>query len=176
MNRIWKDVIGYEGIYQVSNDGLIKSLERICYHRNGKSYKLNERLLTLKLPKNAKYYQVILYKDYGYKLHRIHRLVGEAFLYKENDNLEINHKDGNKLNNNLSNLEWVTKSENIIHSHNVLNQDNGENRYNSKLKSSDIFEIRNSNLSQIKLAEKYNVSKTCIQHIKTYKSWKQVKE
>ena len=175
MSRIWKDIKGYEGLYQISDDGLVKSLERVGIDKNNRRFPVKEKILTLKLPKGAFYYQILLYKNSNYKLFRIHRLVADAFLYKSDKNQEVNHKDGNKLNNRKDNLEWVTKSENINHSHVVLKQDNGENRYNSKLKEKDVLEIRNSNLSQNKLAKIYNVSKTCIQQVKSGKSWKQTK-
>jgi len=61
------------------------------------------------------YYQTVLCYDGKRVGKKIHRLVAEAFLNRENDNLEVNHKDGNKLNNNVKNLEWVSKSENIKH-------------------------------------------------------------
>ena len=176
MDRIWKDIVGYEGYYQISNDGLVKSLERFSVDKNNRVFPIKEKLLTLKLPKGAYYYQILLYKNSKYKLFRVHRLVCESFKEKTSTNLEVNHIDGNKLNNNINNLEWVTKSNNILHSHNILGQDNGEDRYNSKLTESEVIEIYNSTLPQLKLADMYNVSKTCIQQIKSGKSWKQVKK
>lgn len=110
MEEIWKDIEGYEGKYQVSNLGRVRSLDRKIgnYFRQGK-------VLKPCVTRNG-YLQVYLYnKNSIMKPRRIHRLVANAFIPKPKDKLEVNHIDGNKNNNNMENLEWCTSSENKKH-------------------------------------------------------------
>jgi len=106
--EIWKDIVGYEGMYQVSNLGRVKSLN---YNRTGK-----ENILSTS--KNKGYFNVVLSKK-GFKPFtvRTHRLVAEAFIPNPQNKPQVNHIDGNKLNNNIENLEWNTASENQQHAY-----------------------------------------------------------
>ena len=107
--EIWKDIKGYEGLYQISNYGNVKSLERIV--KRGRNYKpVCERIL--KTGTNKNYTYAILSKFGKCKTAWVHRLVAEAFIPNP-DNLPcINHKDENPKNNNADNLEWCTYSYN----------------------------------------------------------------
>ena len=100
MEEVWKDVIGYEGIYQISSIGRVKNV-------------INN---TIKKPSINKYgyFQVMLWKNNKNKLKRIHRLVAEAFLNNPKPDIFncINHKDENKLNNSVENLEWCDRKYN----------------------------------------------------------------
>lgn len=115
MREIWRDIAGYEGLYQISNLGRVKSLER-----NEKFCKRPETILKAFLCGSG-YREIILRNKDGRKPKLIHRLVAEAFIPNEEGKREVNHKDGDKLNNAASNLEWVTSSENIKHSYEELN-------------------------------------------------------
>ena len=107
MQEIWKDIEGYEGFYQVSNKGRVKSLKRkICSNSNHKYNTLSEKLL--KLSGGGKYIQVILCKDGKTSAKLVHRLVAQAFIPNPNNYPVINHKDENKKNNDVRNLEWCT--------------------------------------------------------------------
>ena len=108
MKEIWKDIEGYEGIYQVSNKGRVKSLKRkICSNSNNHKYNtLSEKLL--KLSGGGKYIQVILCKDGKTSAKLVHRLVAQAFIPNPNNLPCVNHKDENKKNNDVRNLEWCT--------------------------------------------------------------------
>lgn len=98
--EIIEEIPGYVGLYQVTNLGSV--------YRNGKR---------LKSFINGKYTKVNLYKDGVMTQHTVHRLVATAFIPNPDNKKEVNHKDGNKTNNHVSNLEWVTSSENRQHAY-----------------------------------------------------------
>ena len=106
MTEIWKDVVGYEGLYQVSNLGRVKSLPR----ESTKGKTLKNRII-------KGYYTVHLSKFGVSKDKLVHILVAEAFIDNPNRLKYINHIDGNKLNNTVSNLEWCTASYNSLHAY-----------------------------------------------------------
>lgn len=110
IKEIWKDVLGYEGTYQVSNFGNVKSLS---YRRT-----ILEQILKPCLNKDG-YYRVTLHQNNKMKISLIHQLVAIAFLNHKRCGYEkvINHKDFNKLNNNIDNLEIVTNRENSNRKH-----------------------------------------------------------
>ena len=104
--EIWKPVVGYDGLYEVSNLGRVKSLPR----KNAKG--------GLKSPKETKwgYLMCQLWKDGKVKNHSVHRLVADAFIPNPEGKQTVNHIDCNKHNNRVDNLEWATQSENVRHS------------------------------------------------------------
>jgi hypothetical protein len=106
--EIWREVDGYEGLYQVSNFGRVKSLPRAT--TSGKILKIQIN------PKN-KYCYVGLCRDNKKASKRVHILVANAFLGTNPNKLQVNHKDGNKANNKVSNLEYCTQSENMKHAY-----------------------------------------------------------
>lgn len=119
MVEIWRDIKGYEGLYQVSNWGNVKRIKHdISIFRNGRIEKrfFSERLLE---PwKNRKgYMKVALRKNNKSYEKFVHRLVAEAFMPIEDETLQVNHMDTNKENNTLNNLEWCTCKENIRHAY-----------------------------------------------------------
>ena len=112
MERIWKDIKGYEGLYQVSNCGEVRKLRFINNITN------KEKIFMITPQKiNSGYYKIVLYKNAVYKNKTIHRLVAETFIPNPNNYPCVNHKDGNKNNNNVENLEWCTYSENAKHAY-----------------------------------------------------------
>jgi len=115
--EIWKDVVGYEGYYQVSSLGRVKSLSR-QFHVSKftpKGRMTKEIILKHKL-NNDGYAISVLHKD-GKRLQTgLHRIVASAFLENKDGKKEVNHKDGNKLNNSPDNLEWCDRGENVRHS------------------------------------------------------------
>ena len=115
----WRDIEDYKGKYQVSNIGRVKSLERTIWTGKGYYKTLPERILKLRKRKDG-YLQIKLYKDGAEKVYLVHRLVSEAFIPNPNNLPEINHKDENKQNNCVDNLEWCSRSYN--------------NRYNGRAK------------------------------------------
>jgi hypothetical protein len=112
--EFWKDVVGYEGIYQVSNFGNVKSLDRYITRSDGCVY-FRRGKLRPKLKNTDGYYHLKLCRNGGYVTKRIHRLVAEAFIPNPRNLPEINHIDTDRTNNMVNNLEWCTRYENIQH-------------------------------------------------------------
>ena len=109
MKEIWKDVVGYEGLYKVSNLGNVFSIPRQGTHSKEKYF--------LKKNKDRKgYLHVTLFKKCKSFNTGVHRLVAEAFIPNPKNKPQVNHIDGNKENNCVNNLEWVTNEENMQHS------------------------------------------------------------
>lgn len=111
-NEIWKDINGYEGHYQVSNLGRIKSI------------KFNKEKMLKPFLTHLKYHRVKLNKNNKAYNYFVHRLVANNFLPALDKTLEINHKDKFRTNNHLSNLEWVTHKENMKHKKSYVKVDN----------------------------------------------------
>ena len=107
--KMWKPVKGYEGLYEVSDEGAVKSLPKKAGRRN-QPEKLSATFIN-----RIGYVCVNLYKDNHQKQVRVHRLVAEAFIPNPENLPCVNHIDGNKLNNHVYNLEWCTQSENAKH-------------------------------------------------------------
>jgi len=105
MEEIWKPVVGYEWIYKISNLWNVYT----------------EKYRKIRKPWNSNWYlRVDLWKDWTCKNRLIHRLVAEAFIFRDNEVLEVNHKNGLKHDNRVGNLEWVTRSENQKHAIHTL--------------------------------------------------------
>lgn len=109
----WKDIKGYEGLYQISDKGVVKGVDRVLAYNAQKTKQWKGKVIKT-IVDYLGYCRVSLCKDGKVKCHKIHRLVAEAFLNGEG---QINHKDGNKLNNNLNNLEFCTVKENLAHAY-----------------------------------------------------------
>lgn len=102
----WLDVVGYEGLYQVSDHGRVRSLPRAT---------TSGRVLRIQVNAKNKYCYVCLSKNNKQANKRVHVLVANAFLGANTDGLQVNHIDGNKQNNNAVNLEYCTQSQNMVH-------------------------------------------------------------
>lgn len=115
MVEVWKDIKGFEH-YEVSSIGNVRSKERTSYFiNNGKPINRLVKSFILKPSIACGYKRVALYKNNVPFEYKIHRLVAETFISNPENKEQVNHIDGNKTNNHVSNLEWVTRSENTIH-------------------------------------------------------------
>jgi len=114
LQEIFKSVKGYEGLYEVSNLGRVKSLPG-----NGNPGNRKQTVIMKCLVTPLGYIRLMLSKD-GRKFHSVHRLVAKAFIPNPENKATVNHKDGNPSNNHIDNLEWNTRSENQKHSFRVL--------------------------------------------------------
>ncbi|MDB4302121.1 NUMOD4 domain-containing protein [bacterium] len=176
--EVWKDVEGYEGTYQVSNLGNVKSLDRNVIYKDGKTVPYKGETKSKVIDKYG-YEYVGLYLNQKHKQGMIHRLVAKAFIPNINNKPQINHIDGNKLNNKTENLEWVTNRENIDHAvkTGLLDKVTGENHYKSKLTNKDVLVIRkrveNGETYQT-IANDYGVVKSTIGFLINGKTWSRV--
>lgn len=122
MDEVWKDITGYEGLYQISNYGRVKSLERKVRHNYGKFRTVPEKILKPS-PDGDGYLYVSLSKEGKKKNPKIHKLVALHFLSNPDNLPQVNHIDENKDNNVVTNLEWCTSLHNLQHS-NVISKGN----------------------------------------------------
>jgi hypothetical protein len=102
----WRDIEGYEGLYQVSNEGRVKSLARVILRSNGRQQHVNEKILKYGKD-NGGYYQVCIQKDGSKQSCKVHKLVANAFIPNPNGYNVVHHKDHNRQNNFVENLEWI---------------------------------------------------------------------
>lgn len=172
----WRDIKGYEGLYQVSNCGRIKSLSRLIYNvGHGYTKRSSERIK--KLGTHTKgYLQVQLCKNGANKTIKVHRLVAQAFIPNPNNFLQVDHIDGDKTNNHVTNLEWVTNTENHKRKMcmglnvNLSGEKHGRNKYSEEVVKKLYIEYLNG-IPQNKLALKYNVNKTTVNAICNKRIW-----
>lgn len=173
-NKIWKDIPGWEGYYQASRDGYIRSIDRF----DSKGVKRFGQILSSNYEDRYGYKQTILSKNNKKKVTTIHRLVALAFLPKiEYQKYTVNHKDGNKLNNHINNLEWATVKENNRHAHEIgLVNHKAENNPSAKLTNENVIKIRERWKPRIttmkRLSKEYDVSVFTIRNIVQNKSWR----
>lgn len=137
----WKEIKGYEGYYEVSTEGKIRSVNRTI--KKGEVF-ISRKSQEMKTFLTNGYERVSLNKEGKRKKFMVHRLVAETFIPNPENKKEVNHKDANKLNNSVGNLEWVTKLENMRHAedNNLIRRTKGTQRYNSKLNEDLVRELR----------------------------------
>lgn len=164
MQEIWKDIKGYEGLYQVSNLGRVKSLPRKIYNNGiigkNKFYISKEKILKERIDHKG-YFRVALCKNNIQKDYSIHRLVLENFVENVDNKPCVNHIDGNKQNNNLENLEWCTYSENLNHAYKL--------NLKKRIRNIETYCIRHT---------KYNTFKVVINYKEygTFKTYEEARE
>ena len=123
----WKDVPDYEGFYQASNYGRIKSLARIIQDKNGFKKRISERVLKQSISKDG-YCLVSLHKAGNSTVYKVYQLVAKIFIDNTENKETVNHIDENKLNNHIKNLEWATRKEQA--NHGTRTQRSSNNRLN----------------------------------------------
>lgn len=174
LKEIWKDVSGYEGYYQVSNLGRVRSLDREVAYKNGRIDLLSGRLLKYGNDKNG-YPRLFLSKDGKKKLFLIHRLVLIAFVGPCPSGMEACHKNGIRTDNMVYNLRWDTSLANSVDSKKHGTNPEGERNGLAKLTEKDVANIRlkyrSENISQTKLGKLFGVSQGVISYVVNRKTW-----
>lgn len=154
------EIPGYNGLYCCNSSGEVFSLDRVIEYSNGLVVKHNGRKLRQEKVKG--YLRVSLSKDNKVKRFLVHRLVAYCFIDNVDDKKCVNHIDGDKENNHVSNLEWVSYSENERHSYDSLGKVNG----NRKMSKEDVLYVLESKETGISLSSKFNVSPKVISNIR----------
>jgi len=174
----WQDIPGYEGLYQASTSGKIKSVERTKIGGGGNSpgprkIRVPERILRQCFVGN--YLTVNLSKNGKARVQRVHTLVAITFL-GDVSGKQINHINSLTTDNNLKNLEIVTAEQNVRHSIQYgVRVDRGQDNNNAKLTENDVIKIRESlknGESRHSLAQRFHVKKSCIDKIALRRTWK----
>lgn len=185
-NEIWKQVPKFESYYQVSNLGRVKSLYRFFIAAHGEGYPVREKIVKEELTKRG-YLRVTLSVSTEKLKKRVllHRLVAQVFIPNPDNKPVVNHKNLNKQDNSINNLEWATQQENIDHYWDSSEErksrrriakvkkgpSKGEDRWNAKLKIKEVLCIYKSTKTQKWLSKKYGMSKGAIYGIKSGKTW-----
>lgn len=170
--EIWKQIKGYEGLYEVSNLGRFKSLVRTIYRNMDKIMKPTNHC--------TGYLVIGLYIGDKQTVFRAHRLVASQFCFKPDGCNIVNHLNGIKKDNRAINLEWTTVSGNTFHSFSMGLQEVrvGEKSNFAILKEGDVLEIRNKYAegiyTQKELGELFKVSRVCITDIIGRRNWKHI--
>lgn len=164
-HEIWKEIIGYEGLYLISNLGRVRSLRK------------NGDFFLRCSPNSYGYPTACLSKDGGYKQVKVHSLLAKHFIPNPENKPQVNHKNGIKGDNSLENLEWVTHKENLNHAFDLNLSAYGERSYKAKLTNEDVLQIAKLSGCRsvaILLGRIYGVSYITIEKIWAGLTWKRV--
>lgn len=159
----WKDIKGYEGIYQVSDCGRVKS-----FPRNGTRIN-TEKILHQSFTADG-YKRVRLLHGEKDRTRTVHRLVAEHFIPNDNPKLTVNHKDGDKTNNRVENLEWVDRSEQMLHAYKLGLKQSAKGTKNTQAKLTKeqveyirrVYKRQSTEFGTVALAKKFGVSNRVI--------------
>ena len=176
MREIWKPVVGFEGLYEVSNRGRVKSILReVRYKFRGKIFIMKFEGKLLRIVKRARRYNsyvgVTLSKNGRPYQRFIHRLVLEAFNGRCPKGYECRHLDGDATNNNEENLKWGTRRENKADMIRHGRSANGARHGMAKLSNAKVKSIRRSVAKKIELAKRFGVDRMTIWRIQSGRSW-----
>lgn len=178
MNEMWRSVVGWEGLYEVSQIGSVRSVERIAESYGGRKWLRPSTVI--KQRHNCQGYLLVNLSDgKRYKTVAVHRLVALAFLGPHPIGITVNHKDGDKNNNTIENLEYCTMAENLQHALrtglriNARGSKNGQSKLN-EVQVIDILRRLGLGESQTQIAKDYPVTSTLINLIAKRRIWQHV--
>lgn len=177
MNELWKHARGYENLYLVSNLGRVKAVTRIVTRSNGRPYTINSKILK-PAQDSCGYLRVALMKNGKLNTEKVHRLVAKTFLV-DDYSLEVNHIDGDKQNNNVDNLEFLSRSQNQKHAFKIGLQ---KPKLGSSNPSAKIDEIKVLTIKTLikcgyklkKISNGLNISYHIVKDINRNKTWKHI--
>lgn len=176
MKEEWRNIVGFDCKYKISNTGKVLSVARLQW--NGFVWWQSKEIQLKPSPIATYLYVDLLNRGEKRVRFAIHRLVATHFIPNPDNLPQVNHKDGNKQNNNVENLEWCTSKYNLEHARRTgLSKNFGEGVHNAKLKEHDVVSIRElatKGISQYAIASRYNVTQTCISAIIRRKTWKHI--
>lgn len=166
--EVWKPVVGWEGLYEVSNNGRVRSTRKTTNSFVGR--------ILVATPKNNGYLHVGLCRNNRVTSRHVHKLVFEAFIGPIPDELEINHRNTDKNDNRPENFELLTHAENMRHARENGLMQRGADRWNSKLTEKDILEIRSlyGSMSREEIGKRFGITKSHVWSVATNKVWKHV--
>lgn len=176
--EVWRSVVGFEGHYDVSNKGRMKSLQRTI-ETELTIFIFKERIM--KLQRKWDYLGINIRKNKKYTQISVHRLVAQAFLSNPNNHPQVNHKNGIKHDNRVENLEWVTAKENTNHAFTTGLKVplKGEENPMSKITEEMVRGIREvyatGHVSQVNVAKQYGITRDHVKLITQNRIWKHVK-
>lgn len=175
--EIWKDIQGYESYYQISNTGKVRSLHRLVKSRGKQLRPVRSIILKFNITRHG-YYQVKLSKHHKYTGLYVHKLIALHFIPNPENYPQVNHKDGNKLNNSIDNLEWCTQKQNTIHAYRTGLAKGNPGSANSQAILTEeivkaIYETKGA-FTVAEIAAKYSVHRITIGAIFRGDSWNHV--
>ena len=170
---MWKNIKGWEGLYEISDEGYVKSLQRRTLFKDGR-IRIFPQIISRGGITKTGYYYVTLRSNEEKRKERwfVHRLVAKHFIPNPENKPQVNHKDGNKLNPHFSNLEWSTNKENSVHAFRVGLTKPHTLKMSRELIDKMREEYNIGGISQRQLGEKYGLARTYINGIIAYKHWK----
>lgn len=185
MKEVWKPIFRYEDRYEVSNLGRIRSIARTGFHPKNKgggthNFKVSQKFLAINISKTTGYQVVSLSRNGRGIIKNVHRLLALAFLPGHFEGACVNHKNGVRGDNRLSNLEWVTHAQNVKHGYEVLGNKSlgGKKRsvtvVNRKLTEEKVLEIRRlrkQGLLLTEIAAKFGILPSYVATIANRRQW-----
>lgn len=177
MKEIWRPIKGYEGFYEASNMGRVRSLDRICHHKDGIKTRRKGRVLKSSL--RSGYPFVVLQLEARTEQIHVHRLVAAAFCPMPAGANMVNHIDSDRTNNRADNLEWTTHAGNTAHAaaNKRWNPRKGEEHHAAILNAEKVEEIKRAIIAggrTCNLAKQYGVNANTIASIKYARRWRDV--
>jgi hypothetical protein len=175
----WVAVEDYEGLYEVSNLGKVRSIARKITYSDGRVYNYSSKILSVNFCGKYKLPYVHLYKESKRESRLLHRVVAKAFIPNSDNKTDVNHIDGDRKNNASSNLEWTTRLENMQHGFETgLINNTGINHGNNIYSEDQIQEVVNMiflGYKQGEISNKTKVKIGTIQAIRQGKQWTHIK-
>ena len=157
IEEIWRPIANYEGLYEISDYGSVRSLPGSVFSRDGRVMKRKGGLL--KTHKRGRYTNKTLYKNMISKNYTIHRLVALAFIPNPENKPHINHIDNNRYNNHVNNLEWVSQKENLKHAYDQGRMSKPPVNYVSQERLRQAKELLDQSINRTEIAKRLNMSR-----------------